>query len=62
MDNTLEAKKKQAARLSNLSASKWVAKKWPRDIVQLAGSWGDDFPTIEELSQVPGHKNPKDDI
>ena len=57
LDNNLEAKMKQAARSSNLSVRKWVAgiiqektaEEWPRDIVELAGSWGDDFPTIEEL-------------
>lgn len=70
LDNCLEAKMKQATRSSNLSVSKWMAEiikektaeKWPRDIVELAGSWGDDFPTIEELRQVPGHKNPRNDI
>ena len=39
------------------AVSKWIAgiikekiaTEWPKDFVGLAGSWGDEFPTIEEI-------------
>lgn len=61
INNTLETKMKEAAKSNSLSVSKWaagiieekLATEWPWDIVNLAGSWQDDFPTIEELR--PNH-------
>lgn len=57
LDSETEDKLKKAAKSSRLSVSKWVAgiieekilTEWPQDIIQLAGSWKDDFPTIEEI-------------
>ena len=57
LDKKTEMKMKKAARASRLSVSEWVAKiikektatEWPQDIVNLAGSWGDDIPELEEL-------------
>lgn len=68
IDNSLETKMKEAAKSNHVSVSKWVsgiieekiATEWPRDIVKLAGSWKDDFPTIEELRSNPGQDCPRE--
>jgi predicted nucleic acid-binding protein len=60
LDTETENKLKQAAKSSHISVSKWVASvikekittEWPQDVVKLAGSWKDDFPTIELESLV----------
>ena len=70
LDNSLETKMKEAAKSSHLSVSKWVARvieekiatEWPQDIVKLAGSWKDDFPTIEELRSNIGQDSPREDL
>jgi hypothetical protein len=57
LDNDLENKMKAAARTSDLSVSKWIANiikektstEWPQDVIQLAGSWKDTFPSLEEI-------------
>ena len=57
LDNDIENQMKTAAKTKHLSVSKWVAKiiqdkvstQWPQDIVNLAGSWKNDFPTLEEI-------------
>ena len=57
LDNEIENKMKTAAKTSHLSVSKWIAKiiedkistEWPQDVVNLAGSWKKDFPTLEEI-------------
>ena len=57
LDNDIENQMKMAAKTNQLSVSKWVAKiiqdkvstQWPQDIVNLAGSWKNDFPTLEEI-------------
>ncbi|MCB2183542.1 MAG: CopG family transcriptional regulator [Desulfobulbaceae bacterium] len=62
LDNETENKLKKAAQSSHLSVSKWVAgiieekiaTEWPQDVVNLAGSWKDDFPTIEEIRSGVG--------
>ncbi len=62
LDNETENKLKKAAKSSHLSVSKWVAgviqekiiTEWPQDIVKLAGSWKEDFPTIEEIRSSMG--------
>lgn len=68
LDNSIETKMKEAAKSSRVSVSKWVAgiieektaTEWPQDIVELAGSWGDDFPTVEELRSNFGQENPRE--
>lgn len=70
LDNSIETKMKEAAKSSHLSVSKWVARiieekiatEWPQDIVKLAGSWKDDFPTIEELRSNTGQDSPREDL
>lgn len=68
LDNNVETKMKKTAKSEHLSVSKWVARiieekietEWPQDIVKLAGSWEDDFPTIEELRLNPSLDNPRE--
>ena len=57
LDNEIENKMKDAARANHMSVSKWVAvlirekvsTEWPQDVVNLAGSWKKDFPTLAEI-------------
>ncbi len=57
LDSTIESKLRKAAKSSQLSVSKWVAKiieekvttQWSPEVVGLAGSWKDDFPTLETI-------------
>ena len=70
LDNETEIKLKKAAKSSHLSVSKWVAKiikekmttEWPQDVVKLAGSWKNDFPTIEEIRSSVGHDSPRKEL
>jgi hypothetical protein len=62
LDNEIENKLKAAARASQKSVSKWVAAvikekvstQWSPDIVNSAGSWSDDFPSLEEIREMQG--------
>ncbi len=57
LDNEIEYKMRSAAEANQLSVSKWIANaikeqvltEWPQDVVDLAGSWQDDFPTLQEI-------------
>jgi hypothetical protein len=57
IDNELENKIQKAANTSQLSVSKWVANiikekistEWPQDVVNLAGSWKEDFPSLQKI-------------
>ncbi len=57
LESKIENKLKAAAQTSHLSVSKWIANiikekiatEWPQDVVNLAGSWKEDFPTLEEI-------------
>ena len=57
LDNDVEGEMKKAAKSCHLSVSKWIAglikekisTEWPQDVVNLAGSWKDDFPTLQEI-------------
>jgi hypothetical protein len=57
LDSEIEKKLKTAAKASKLSVSKWVAAiikekistEWSQNVVELAGSWKEDFPTLEEI-------------
>ena len=57
LENEIENKLKTAAKISKLSVSKWVANiirekistEWPQDVSKLAGSWKEDFPSIEKI-------------
>lgn len=68
LDKDVEVKLKAAAKSNNLSVSKWIAgiikekiaTEWPKDFVGLAGSWGDEFPTIEEIRSNSGQDCPRE--
>ena len=70
LDNETERKLKEAAKSSHISVSKWVAgvieekitTKWPEDVVNLPGSWKDDFPTIEEIRSGVDHDSPREGL
>ncbi len=57
LDDAIERKMKKTAQSSRISVSKWVANvirekiatEWSSDVVELAGSWRDDFPTLDEI-------------
>ena len=57
IENEIENKIKTAAKTSDLSVSKWIANiikekistEWPQDVVKLAGSWKEDFPSLEKI-------------
>ncbi len=57
LDNEIENKMKTTAQTSALSVSKWIVNiikekistEWPQDVVNLAGSWKEDFPTLKEI-------------
>ena len=62
LDNEIENKMKHAASANHVSVSKWVADiirekvstEWPQDILDLAGSWKNDFPSLEEIRSLEG--------
>lgn len=70
LDSETENKLKKAAKSSHLSVSKWVAgvieekvtTEWPQDVVKLAGSWKDDFPTVQEIRSTAGHDSPREEL
>lgn len=70
LDKSTETKMKKAAKSSRLSVSKWIARiieekistEWPQDIIDLSGSWKDDFPTIDELRQASGEDIPREGL
>ncbi len=70
LGNDTENKLKKAAKSSHLSVSKWVAgiieekitTEWPQDVIKLAGSWKDDFPSIEEIRSSADHDYPREEL
>ena len=70
IDNSIETRMKEAAKSSHLSVSKWVAgiieekiaTEWPQDIIKLAGTWKDDFPTLEELRSNLAQDSPREGL
>lgn len=57
LDNEIENKMKDAAKARRLSVSKWIsnlisekiATEWPQEIVNLAGCWKNDFPSLDDI-------------
>lgn len=57
LDSETEKKLKNAAKSNQISVSKWVSSiiqehvknEWPQDIAELAGSWKDKFPSLDEI-------------
>lgn len=62
LDNEIENKMKKAAKTSAISVNKWVADiikekvltEWPQDVINLPGSWKEDFPSLEEIRSTNG--------
>ena len=48
-DEEIENRMKTAVKESYLSTDKKVATEWPQEVIELAGSWGDDFPSLQEI-------------
>ena len=70
LDSEMEKKLKTAAKASKLSVSKWVAAiikekistEWSQNVVELAGSWKEDFPTLEEIRSTQGLDTKREDF
>jgi hypothetical protein len=62
LDDEAEARMRQAAKEAGLSRSRWMAElirektasRWPESFRRLIGTWGDDFPEVEEIRQGLG--------
>lgn len=62
LDSETEARLKLAAKSSNVSVSKWVSamirkqtqSEWPQEVHDLAGSWGDEFSTLDQIRNDQG--------
>jgi hypothetical protein len=67
LDSQTEQRMKAAARAAGTSQSRWIASlirettsnEWPSSIAQLAGSWADDFPTLEEIRGEEAFDDPQ---
>ena len=70
LDSKIEAKVRAAAKSHKMSVSKWIAKlmneklstSWSKDVIDLAGSWKDGFPSIEEIRSSSGEDYPREKI
>ncbi len=70
LDHEIENKMKNAAKSDHISVSKWVSNiirekistEWPEDVVKLAGSWRDDFPTLEEIRSTHATDSPREEL
>ena len=70
LDHEIENMMKNAAKSSHISVSKWVANiiqekistEWPEDVVKLAGSWKDDFPTLDEIRSTHATDSPREEL
>jgi len=70
LDNEIENQMKIAAKTNHQSVSKWVAKiikdkvstEWPQDIINLAGSWKNDFPTLEEIRSTQAVDSDREEL
>lgn len=60
LDNETETKLKKAAKYSQTSVSKWIGNmikehiknEWPQEIANLAGTWKNDFPSLNEIRNI----------
>ncbi len=70
LDSETEKKMKRAAKSSQLSVSKWITgiikekttTVWPQDVVKLAGSWKNDFPSIHEIRSTIGKDSQRESL
>ena len=67
LDQNTEERMQRAAREAGLSRSRWVANvirektsaEWPESFRKLIGTWGDDFPELEEIREGLGEDVPR---
>ncbi|MCD4655420.1 CopG family transcriptional regulator [bacterium] len=67
LDKNTEKKMRVAAKSHKMSISKWIttlisekiSTNWSQDIINLVGSWEDDFPSIEEIRSSAGQDYPR---
>lgn len=67
LDDETEERMKRAAEEAGVSRSRWVAEAirertattWPESFRGLVGSWGDDFPEVEEIRKELGEDLPR---
>lgn len=70
LDNETEDKLKKAAQSSQVSVSRLVADmirkhiktEWPRHVVDLAGSWKENFPSAEGPRSLRGKDSPREEL
>lgn len=70
LDDETENKLKEAAKSGQISVSKWVANmikgqvktEWPQDVVDLAGSWQEDFPSLEQIRSDQGQDSQREKL
>ena len=70
LDKDTEEKMRALAKAMRISQSKWIASlireklqtEWPDSIVALAGAWGDDYPSLEEIRAESGQDSPREPI
>lgn len=67
LDQDTEERMQRAAREAGQSRSRWVADvirekvraEWPESFRNLIGTWGDDFPELEEIRESLGKDIPR---
>ena len=70
LDDETERRMKQAADAVGLSRSRWAANairekaesEWPESFRRLIGTWGDDFPELEEIRRDLGKDVPRETL
>ncbi len=70
LDSNIEAKLRAAAKTHKMPISRWIANlidekistSWPKNVVDLAGSWKDDFPSSEEIRSSTGEDHPREKL
>jgi hypothetical protein len=70
LDEETEERMKRAAEDAGVSRSRWVAEvirektasEWPESFRRLIGTWGDDFPELDEIRSGLGEDVPREPL